>query len=224
MNIYFTSVIQFIKRFVQVILVPLHCSFCKIMMEHDFPLCKNCMSLIRHLIPTEISLTTTKKMTVYAVGAYEGPLAMLVRAKQHRAIGAAQQLGQLLAEHAQGWNHPIDYIVPVPLHWRRYAWRGFNQAQVMAEVVADARSVPLLRGVTRAHHTAYQMTQSAQERVTNVKDVFSVRVGDKATYAGKHILLIDDLMTTGATLEAVARTLLPLKPASITALVACRVV
>lgn len=216
--------LHFIKRFVQMVLVPPHCSFCKIMMEQDFPLCDECLSNIRRLVPTDIQLTPTKKMTVFALGAYEDALAALVRAKQHRNIGAAHQLGVLLAEHIRVWNLPIDYLVAVPLHWRRYAWRGFNQAEVIATEIAQLRKTELVPIVRRTKHTAYQMTQSAKERVTNVKDVFSLSVQESAQYRGKHILVVDDLMTTGATLEAVGRALLPLKPASITALVACRVV
>ena len=194
------------------------------MMEHDFPLCEPCRAEIRFLLPTELQITSTKKMTVFALGAYEGALAQLVRAKQYRSISSAQQLGHLLADQIQAWNMPIDYVVPVPLHWRRYAWRGYNQAEVMAQVVAQMRHVPVMKNVKRTRYTAYQMTQSAQGRAQNVQNVFSVSGDALEKYTGKHMVIIDDLMTTGATLEAVARALIPLKPASITALVGCRVV
>ncbi len=218
------QILFFLKQIAQLVLVPAHCASCKIMMEHDFPLCPDCMLTIRRLIPTELAITPTKKMTVFALGAYEGPLAQLVRAKQNRSLSAAQQLGVLLAEHIRGWNHAFDYIVPVPLHWRRYAMRGYNQTEVMAKEVARTRGVAAVRIAKRTKHTAYQMSCSAQGRTLNVQDVFALSVKDYAAYQGKHILLIDDLMTTGATLTAVGRALLPLKPASVSALVACKVV
>lgn len=216
--------LPFIQKLIRLVFAPAHCSACKIMLEHDFPLCHNCKKQIRYLLPTEIQITSTKKMTVFALGAYEEPLAHLVRAKQHRSMSAAQQLGQLLADQFMEWKLPIDYIVPVPLHWRRYAWRGYNQAEIMARVIAEVRQVPLMKFVKRTHYTVYQMTQSAQGRAKNVHNVFSVQAHDITAYAGKHLVIIDDLMTTGATLEAVARALMPLKPASITAFVGCRVV
>jgi len=219
-----TSGMSFIKKLIHALLAPFHCASCKIMMEHDFPLCEPCRAVIRLLLPTELQITSTKKMTVFALGAYEGALAQLVRAKQYRSISAAQQLGQLLADQVQTWNMPIDYVVPVPLHWRRYAWRGYNQAEVMAQVIAQMRKVPVMKSLKRTRYTAYQMTQSAHGRIQNVLNVFSVGEDALEKYTGKHMVIVDDLMTTGATLEAVARALLPLKPASITALVGCRVV
>jgi ComF family protein len=204
-------------------LAPLHCASCKIMMEHEAPLCETCFAKIRRLVPTQLPLTATKQMTVYALGAYEEALAQLVRAKQYRSIAAARQSGVLLAQFVAEWQLPWDCIVAVPLHWRRSALRGYNQAEVIAREVAQAKQLPLFSIIKRKKYTAYQMSCSADGRKTNVQDAFVLKQST-ASYEGKHILIIDDLMTTGATLSAVGRALLPLKPASISALVVAKVV
>lgn len=213
----------FFKRLAYLILAPVHCFSCKIMLDHESPLCDICFKQIRYLLPVDISLTSSKKISVLSLGAYEEPLSSLIRAKQHRNIAAAQQLGVLLINHFAEWKISVDYIVPVPLHWRRYAWRGFNQAEIIAATMAQAWNVPLVHLLKRTKNTAYQMTQTAETREENVRDVFTVAINEVEKYRGKHIVLIDDLMTTGATLTATGRALLTVKPASVTAIVACRV-
>jgi ComF family protein len=122
----------------------------------------------------------------------------------------------------------FDVVVPIPLHWTRYAWRGFNQACEMGAAVAKARGVPLARFLARTRRTTFQSRLKADERRKNVSQVFGVnpwyRVMGDEVIRGKHVLLVDDLCTTGATLSQAAKIIAKHKPASITALVACRAV
>jgi len=95
----------------------------------------------------------------------------------------------------------IDYIVPVPLHRRRYWWRGFNQAELLAhEITPD-----YLKILQRVKFRHPQVGLGREQRKASVKDIFVVRPGWNVQ--GKTILLIDDVMTTGATLEECAKAL-----------------
>lgn len=142
--------------------------------------------------------------TVHALSAYEEPLKSLIRAKQSRSIISSYQLGQLMVERmAPSLITAEDILVPIPLHWQRYAWRGFNQAQVIASCMAHehgARVVPLL---TRTKKTIYQAeAKSKEERQANVQDAFSWNMQYRPQdYVHKRLVLVDDLMTTGSTLR-----------------------
>jgi len=115
--------------------------------------------------------------------------------------------------------------VPIPLHFTRFASRGFNQAQEIARVLSqksDKNIAPILK---RTKITKRQSKLTQEGRSENVKHAFSLRASDTISqYTGKHLLLVDDLMTTGSTLTAAAKKLRELQPRAITAVVACRVV
>jgi len=210
------------------IISPPFCTHCRIILSERFPLCKACLALLQPVIATSLKLTDKHAMTVFALGAYEEPLALLVRAKQYRNHVAAHQLGVLLAQYVATLTIPIDCLVPLPLHWRRYAWRGYNQAALMAREIGQSLAVPVQPLLQRTRHTAFQMSLARPERKENVTNIFKIKepffAENMSIYAGKHLVLVDDVMTTGATLQAAGRELLRLKPASISALVAARVI
>jgi len=98
----------------------------------------------------------------------------------------------------------IDAVLPVPLHWRRKAVRGFNQAMETAQPIAKSLGVPLVRNVQRKKATPFQSGLDAAERARNLRRAFMIT--RPHTYT--HILVIDDVVTTGATSEALATLLL----------------
>ncbi|PKN03382.1 hypothetical protein CVU75_02475, partial [Candidatus Dependentiae bacterium HGW-Dependentiae-1] len=101
--------------------------------------------------------------------------------------------------------------------------RGYNQAHEMARVLACKRGCAVAPILKRARRTPFQSGLPAAKRAENVKNVFTLIAGvDPALFTGKHIVLVDDLMTTGATLREAAKVLRTLNPASITAVVAAR--
>lgn len=114
-------------------------------------------------------------------------------------------LGRQLAYDMQqtGWSKGIDAIVPVPLHPQKEAERGFNQSVIIALGMEDVLQVPLYAdAMGRTRFTGTQTKKTREERMVNMQGAFEVK--NRAQVAAKHILLIDDVLTTGATLEACA--------------------
>ena len=115
-----------------------------------------------------------------------------------------QQLGESIknAELFQG----IDYLVPIPLHPKKEHLRGYNQSFVIAQGIEEKTKIAIARDcLVRKVFTSTQTKKSREERWDNVKDIFEIQNKDK--YKGKHLLLIDDVLTTGATLLAAGKTL-----------------
>jgi ComF family protein len=101
----------------------------------------------------------------------------------------------------------IDLIVPVPLHPLRLKRRGFNQSYLISKGLSDVTGIPVENeSLLRISVTATQTTRSRYDRWTNVEGVFSISEPDKII--GKHILLVDDVITTGSTIESCADELL----------------
>jgi ComF family protein len=118
-----------------------------------------------------------------------------------------------------------DALVPVPLHWQRLWGRRFNQAAQLAKVIAGASRLPVLGGaLKRVRATAQQVGLSRSGRADNVQGAFAVTAEGKAAIAGKRLVLVDDVLTSGATVDACARTLLRGGAGTVDVLVFARVV
>jgi ComF family protein len=135
-------------------------------------------------------------------GLYEGVLAMAInRLKFHGIRRLARPLGQLLASCAAP---PADVVVCVPLSLRSLRERGFNQAHHLAKCVSETTGIPLVAdGLVKDRDTHPQIGLSARQRRTNLKGAFTA----VKHFAGLRVVLVDDVMTTGATLNECARVL-----------------
>lgn len=103
----------------------------------------------------------------------------------------------------------LTHIVPVPLHRKKEEERGYNQSMLIAEGISAATGIPINNNlIVRARYTASQTSKTRAERLDNMKDAF-VLTGVPAG-KGAHLLLVDDVLTTGATIESCAHTLLQL--------------
>jgi ComF family protein len=182
------------------------------------------MAQIVPIVSGIVHITEKHTLKVVAISDYKDPLRSLILSKNSSNIVASTQLGTLVWEMTVISQLPVDYFIPVPLHWSRFAKRGFNQAHEIANVLAHKADKPVVNLLKRVRATQFQATLSVDDRATNLTDALVLKPCDQAAYQGKHLVLVDDLMTTGSTLKNAARQLLKLKPASLTAVVACRVV
>jgi ComF family protein len=158
---------------------------------------------------------------VIRLGVFTDPLKQAIHhLKYHRRWPLGEQLADRLlqTERAKGLLTEMQAIVPVPLHFWRHVSRGYNQADVIAGRIGRACRIPLVHAVRRTRNTETQTHLSQAKRRENMRDAFALRRA-AAKIRGKHVLVVDDVMTTGETLRAVARVLKAAGPASLCALV-----
>jgi len=141
----------------------------------------------------------------YCFGAYEGKLRELIHLYKYAGVRTlAGPLGDFMAT-ALPLDERFDAIAPIPLHWLRQWQRGFNQSELLARTLSLRTAIPVIQALRRVHSTATQAGLSNTARRSNVSAAFRCRrPGD---VAGKRILLIDDVMTTGSTASACAAAL-----------------
>lgn len=145
-------------------------------------------------------------MPVFALGIFDPHNRELIhRLKYYGDEPAGRFLGSELGKLVAGFDSSPtwDAIVPVPLHWTRKWSRGFNQSLILARSVSQSTGRPVLSALQRTKRTKDQTHLSREERLANVHDAFRVT----KDISGKKLLLLDDVTTTGATLEECRRVL-----------------
>lgn len=166
----------------------------------DATWCSRCMTATRAL-PVRLSRRKVRGMICAATGIHEGQLQLAVHALKYDqvtelAAPLAARLNRVLDR--LGWQP--DLILPVPMHHTRQSERGYNQAYLLAAEVAQARGIPCLpQAVRRERYTRSQVGLNHDERLLNVMNAFTA---DAAQISGRMVLIIDDVLTTGATLNA----------------------
>lgn len=170
------------------------CAGCAMPLPAPAPACAACLQRTRRPLDS-----------VSAVCAYAAPVDRLVpRFKFHHDLAAGRLLAQLMAQAFESLPRP-DALVPLPMHRARLRRRGFDQVLELARPLAHALHLPLLdNALVRVRQTDAQSTLDAKARATNLQGAFSVRPGIAPP---AHVVLVDDVMTTGATLEAAADAL-----------------
>ena len=158
---------------------------------------------------------------IVALSTFRDPVRHLIYAvKYHRRWTVAERLAdRLLARpEVQSLMHEVDCVVPVPLHRLRQVTRGFNQAEVIARRLARRCGKRFAQPAVRLRNTETQThLHSRAKREENLKDAFGL-VSERRI-RNRHVVIIDDVMTTGATLQSLARVLAPAEPASLSAIV-----
>ena len=142
-----------------------------------------------------------------SVSAHMRPLRRAIHALKYEGTRVlAEPLGDILAECWRRESIPAEVIVPVPLHRARLRQRGYNQSQLLAEALSKSAALPIdTSALVRGRNTLSQVGLSHRERWENVWGAFECA---STSFCGSSVLLIDDVCTTGATLEACAAALL----------------
>jgi ComF family protein len=208
-----------VDALVSVVLAPV-CAACRRSLENPTrgAICASCWSAIVPItrlgcgsFPPDVSLAT-------AVGPYEDTLKEIVHAlKYDPRPTIARQLGLHMRDAGRQVLDGADVVVPVPLHRSRQRTRGFNQARALAEHLG----LPLLDALARSRRTAAQADLPAAKRQANVQGAFALTVPPSAV-EGRVVVLVDDVSTTGATLNACAAPLLAAGAREVRALTAAQ--
>lgn len=214
--------IRVLQRFVD-ILYPPHCAGCQ---GNGYILCPSCLSQIHPLsssycqrcssplaapgtCPT-CQYSPLKVSGLRAVSAYQEPLRSCIHALKYNGnTRLAEPLGALLAQTYLTLGIQADAIVPVPLHSARHRQRGYNHAALLAAICAAQTGLPYFDNLVLRHRaTLAQVDLKPWERQQNVQGAFICSpIFTSGQLRGRSILLIDDVCTTGATLEACAEPL-----------------
>ena len=191
------------------------CNECLRAVSHDpHSACPRCAATIGPHTDTKdgcaacrsVSLGFTSAMRL---GPYTGRLRdAVLRMKSAHGEGLAEMMGRMLAEATATRlrSEGVEVVVPVPLHWRRWWERGYNQSASVAREVAAYLGVAFApRLLRRVRYSPQHLQPSATARRENVKDAFRAR--RHASLRGRTVLLVDDVMTTGSTVGEAARSL-----------------
>ncbi|MBL7154887.1 MAG: ComF family protein [Candidatus Portnoybacteria bacterium] len=218
---------------------PINCLGCG--QEGQF-ICPACFEQIPLNRETPFKFSSTSLTGLMIASDYDYPLVKqaIHRYKYDFVKDLAEPLGQLMANRLGAilstskvsWDSTL--LIPVPLHKKRLRWRGFNQAELLAQKISQELRIPLINNLLiRAKYRLPQMAiKSSQERKANIKQAFELKKpkrlvlknfkDDASGFKNKTIILVDDVSTTGATLEECAQVLKRLKPKQIWGLVIAR--
>ncbi len=165
------------------------CPICKNQPSTALGCCKSCQKDLFKPLKNADSL---------ALGPYRDKLELAIRhLKYHHVTGLAKLFAQELAKEIRRANWSADYVTAVPLHWKRYLSRGYNQSALVAKPLAHQLGIAYAPLLSRTQSTQQQAKLSKLEREKNVANAFKAKPVE-----GKRILLLDDVITTGATLRA----------------------
>ncbi len=218
------KILNLIKNQLFDLISPPFCVNCKKFISQRTPFCIDCLSQVKIVASVKLRVTENYAINVFAVSDYQYPFKSLVLAKQSSNYLASTQLAELIWDMSNIKNIKFDYLTPIPLHWSRYIKRGYNQSEAMALTLSGKSGKPVADILNRTKKTEYQFFLKQQQRLNNLKGAFELKPDiDLNRYTGSHIMLVDDLLTSGATLSTAAKEIIKLKPLAISAVVGCRV-
>jgi ComF family protein len=198
------------------------CAGCLAKLSHDpFPACPHCGSTVGpHLDLDEGCPACRKEAFVFGgvvrMGPYDGLLReVILRMKHWTGEELTEVIGAIWARKIAERVRPLhaDMVVPVPLHWSRRWWRGFNQSDILAACLSRELRVPCVRALRRERRGSQQKQLSGPARRDNVHRAFQCRAG--FDFSNRTILLVDDVMTSGATANESARALRLRRPRAV---------
>lgn len=172
------------------------CARCAEPIAHRFPKGVYCAACQEHPPPFTATVVPLR---------YEFPVDVALKAlKFGRRLHYAPAFAELLDAAMQQRCLHVDAVLPVPLHWRRQAFRGFNQAMELCKPLAKSYALPVISSVVRCRATPFQSGLAANDRSRNLQGAFLV----PKPLAALHVLIVDDVVTTGATTRQLSEVLL----------------
>ena len=198
--------VYLLQKFIRIVLIPDFCALCHRLLFDTLLLCHSCFQHVQPVAPKTIVLNKKQICTIHALSLYKAEFKQLIPAKFYGNRALCQELGTLAYQHATVRETDFDIIVPIPLHWTRYAWRGFNQAEEMAKAISKQSGKPVVHFLKRIRQTKYQSLLKKEERSKNVSEAFQIALSvfEYKKYKDVRVLLVDDVSTTGSTvLEAI---------------------
>jgi len=170
------------------------CSRCALPLQSDTPVCGQCISL-----PPSYDVLQSPFEYRYPIDKF------ITELKFRQKLYRAQSLGQLFSEYIKSKNIPLpECIIPVPLHPKRLQQRGYNQALEIARVVSAKLNIPINRELcVRVKDTKPQSNLNARSRQQNIENAFEIK--QPSHY--QHVVIFDDVITTGNTVETLAKLL-----------------
>jgi len=242
----FATALRGAGRLVLDVALPPLCPACKKPVADDGGLCPDCWSQLSFITPPycerlgipfaydpgpgvlsmQAIANPPASERARAVARYDEIARTLVHAlKYGDQLDLAPTLGRWMVQAGGALLADADALVPVPLHWRRLWARRFNQSAALAEVIAGQVKLPVAHAaLTRVKATRQQVGLTASERALNVQGAFRVRAEARTEVKDRRLVLIDDVLTSGATIDACARALLRAGAAAVDVLVFARVV
>lgn len=208
-------------------LVPATCLLCSQPLTNNTGLCRECHQLLPTLtrcaplcrccaIPLQTTashcghcLTDPPAFSHSCIAfSYVHPLDFLIHQfKYRRQLSSGKLLASLLASYCQAAERP-DFLVPVPMHWRKRWQRGFNQSELLAYPLGKTLNLPVLNALRREQHGHSQKGLSRSERYKNLRRAFSIKANMRPRLKDAHIALVDDVVTTTSTARCLSELLI----------------
>ena len=182
--------------------MPKSCAFCGVTcLENELAICRECKADLPYADDED---PMPPFGAIVAPLRYEFPVDAAIKAlKFRRKLFYLPAFGELLRDACSRLPETTDALLPVPLHWRRHVLRGFNQSTELCKFARECTGFPVLKSITRCRATPYQSGLDAEQRRKNLVDAFRLT----AEIDANHVVIVDDVITTGATASAIARVL-----------------
>jgi ComF family protein len=218
------SIATLVRRLIDVLLPPT-CAACRGLVEGANPVCCECASVLAAMPvpePMRIPIGDGELLEARALLPLTGPVHALVLALKYLGRkDAARALAEVAAAR-MGDELRSAVLVPIPLHPRRERARGYNQSAILAAAIANATNARLAPALVRTRSTRSQTRLGREARAKNVAEAFAMTPGAADLDPARTVILVDDVVTTGATLGAAATVLRVAGVTRISALTAAR--
>ncbi len=220
-----TTFLQHVHDLTDEIILPRRCPVCgNVMHTHEQVVCGCCLALIPYthfgsaldniMIRTLWPQAPIERATsLFYYRPLSGSRKLIIDIKYHHCARLAERLGEMAAKMlCREWDDAgVDAIVAVPIHWRKKMKRGYNQAERIAWGIGRAYGLPVVGGMLRRNRLGISQTRlNEAERKANATNTYHATVPPE--WRGRHLMIVDDVCTTGATLTACAHALLAADP------------